>query len=700
MLELFGFLFNEQILQNKIRDKLITLFDYNYIDKEIIQGLIRKKETLTDLIKFLEQKVKITQESLNIETKKTKKDLPLIKNFSYSKSVNKLRKKKLTIQEPFNLSVNKPRLLKEPMHISNTIKALPIPKNLKSISLEKLENDRNKRLKILKQNIQERDEKDSKLFKLETENIKNNIDKIRNLEEQKLLKDLKFNMIFTKPMKDFDKYKADVKYNEAAILKEEFILNKKNKEEEKELNRLLIEKKDRKEFERWVNEMKVKDYIEKMEKIDKRKIELILNREIATNFYNLKKNKNMRIYSEQKTLEKMNLEKIKENKEEDIKDKKNVVEQIKKEEMQAILKKLNRIQNNRNLYRKRKKELDELNLINSEEIKINRNKRNDIISQIRILERIPKKRETGFDPTETPGYGLLGEMSLAELRERLALQKKMTMDELISKKELNKLKMKQRADEIYNKALTIQENRNRLKEKKEIERKLKKEQKDNMNKKYEIERENNIIKYKKKIEEKKKKMELEDQQFQNKIREINLQLQFKNVGKGEIEFNNNKNNEIGLERKYNYIQNKALENKLEEEKIIWEKIKNKFKNAKDINDYYKNIIQNYNKKFIDASLISKMINEEDNKYMKAVVDRERILKKYQKEDYKEKNKLSELLSLNILKNKKVSKSVVVKNKYYNTFDNERNLKIAVDSDEEEINYIKNKLQTENKLDEK
>ena len=700
MLELLNFLFNEHILKNKIRDKLITLFDYNYIDKDIFQGLIRKKEKLSDLIKFLEQKVKITQESLNIETKKTKKDLPLIKNFSNSNSVNKLRKKKLTIQEPFNLSVNKPRLLKEPMHISNTIKALPVPKNLKSISLEKLENDRNKRLKILKQNILERVEKDSKLFKLETEHIQNNIDKIKNLEEQKLLKDLKFNMIFTKPLKDFDKYKADVKYNETAILKEEYILDKKNKEEEKELNRLLIEKKDRKEFDRWVNEMKVKDYIEKMEKIDKRKIELILNKEIATNYYNLKKNKNMRKYTEQKAIEKMNLDKIKENKEDDIKDKRNIVEQIKKEEMQAILKKLNYIQKKRYLYRQRKKELDELNLINSEEIKINRNKRNDMISQIRILERIPKKRETGFDPTETPGYGLLGEMSLAELRERLALQKKMTMDELISKKELNKLKMKQRADEIYNKALTIQENRNRLKEKKEIERKYKKEQKDNMNKKYEIERENNIIKYKKKIEEKKKKMEIEDQQFQNKIREINLQLQFKNVGKGEIEFKNNQNNEIGLERKYNYLQNKVLEDKLEEEKIIWEKIKNKFNNAKDINEHYKNIIQNYNKKFIDASLISKMINEEDNKYMKAVVDREKILRKYQKEDYKEKNKLSELLSLNILKNKKVSKSVVVKNKNYNTFDNERNLKIAVDSDEEEINYIKNKLQTENKLDEK
>ena len=596
--------------------------------------------------------------------------------------------------------MNKPRILKEPLHISNTIKALPIPKNLKSISLEKIEKERNKRLNFLKQNIIERTEKDRKMLKLETENIQNNIDKIRNLEEQKLKKELKFNKVFTNPMKDFDKYKADVKYNEAAILKEEYLLDKKNKEEENELNRILIEKKDRKEFDRWVNEMKIKDDIERLEKIDKRKIELMLNREISSNYYNIKKNKNNKIYTEQKNIEKMNSEKIKEDKEDEIKDKKNVVEKIKKEEMDAILKKIKLIQKNKNIYRNRKKELEELNLINSEEIKMNINKRNDMISQIRTLERIPKKRETGFDPTETPGYGLLGEMSLAELRERLELQKKMAMDELISKKEENKLRMKQRADEIYNKALMIQENRNRLRDKKEMERKYRKEQKENMNEKYKIERENNIIKFKKELQEKRKKMEIEDQQFSNKIRELKLNLQFQNVGKDEIEFQHNKNNEIGLERKYNYIQDKTLENKLAEEKINWENIKIRFNNAKDQNNYYKDIIQKYNEKFKNSSLIRKMINDEDNKYMKAVVDREKVLKKYQKEDYKEKNKFSELLYLNILKNRKVNKSVVVKNKYLNTLGNEKNMKIAVDNEEEEVNYIKNKLETENKLDEK
>ena len=473
---------------------------------------------MKDIINYFKEKVKSNKTD---ETKETKKDLPLLKSFSNSKSANKILTKKITIPTPFNLSLNKPKIIKEPIQISNEIKGLPIPKNLKSNSLKSIEDERIKRINSLKKNIIERTEKDRRALTLETEHRPNNIDKVRKLVENNIKKNLKFNQKFAKPMKDFNKYKADVKYNEAAILKEEYLIDKRNKEEEKELNKILIEKKDSKEFDRWVTEMNIKDDIERLEKIDKRKMELMLNREISSNYYNLRKNRNMEKYSEQKMIGKMNMKKINEEKKEDIKDKKNIVEKIKKEEENAILKKLKMIQDNKSLYQKRKKEFDELNILNSEEMKIQKEKRDNIVNQIRTLEKIPKKREIGFDPTETPGYGLLGEMSLVELRERLSLQKRMTEDELNCKKEKNKLRIMQRADEIYNKALIIQENRNKLRERKEKERKYKKEQNEIINEKYKIERENNIIKCKKEIEEKKRKMKKEDQDFLKKIREIN-----------------------------------------------------------------------------------------------------------------------------------------------------------------------------------
>ena len=684
-------------MKDTIREKWITLYDYNYIDNEIIQGLLIKKEKLTDIINFIKKKIIINQEEINKLLEK-KQDLPVVKSFSNSKSANKIFNKKLTIPAPFNLSTNKPKLLQEPIHISNTFKALKIPKNLKNISLEKIEKERMERINSLKESIKERTEKDRRSLTIETEKKPNNIEKIRKIVENNISKNLKFNQKFSNPKINFDKIKADVKYNETAIIKEEYMIEKKNKEEEEELNKILIEKKDRKDFDRWVTEMKIKDDIERKEKIDKRKLELIFNREISSNYYNLRRNKNTEIYSELKMIENLNNNKIKEEKEEDLKNKKNTAEKLKQEEENAILKKIKIIQDNKNLYQKRKKEFNELNLLTSKEKALMKEKRDNKINQIRTLERIPKKREKGFDPTETPGYGLLVEMSLAELRERLALQRKMTADEIISKKEENKLRMMQRADDLFNKALMIQENRNKLRNMKEKERKYKKEQKELLDEKYRIERDNNLLKCKKEIEDKKNKMRKEDENFLKKIREIKLNLQFKSVGKEQVEYKHNENNELGLERKYNNIQNKLLEDKLAQEKINWENIKTRFNNAKNQNQNYNNIIQNYNNKLINSSVIKNMLNDEEQKYIKALCDKERILKKFQKEDYKERNKLSEILYLNILKNKKVSKSVVVKKKILNTNENNRNINIKEENEPEEENYIRNKLKTENNLD--
>jgi hypothetical protein len=52
-------------------------------------------------------------------------------------------------------------------------------------------------------------------------------------------------------------------------------------------------------------------------------------------------------------------------------------------------------------------------------------KRTELIRQIRELEKIPIQRTKGFDPTEASGLGLMDEMSIAELRERLEYQKRM-----------------------------------------------------------------------------------------------------------------------------------------------------------------------------------------------------------------------------------------------------------------------------------
>lgn len=72
-----------------------------------------------------------------------------------------------------------------------------------------------------------------------------------------------------------------------------------------------------------------------------------------------------------------------------------------------------------------------------EEDAIEQQKREELIRQIRELEKIPIVRTKGFDPTETGGHGILEEMSIAELRERIEFNKREREIETNMKREEN-----------------------------------------------------------------------------------------------------------------------------------------------------------------------------------------------------------------------------------------------------------------------
>ena len=734
MNELFTYLFDENVLKNKLREKWIKLYDFNFVDKDIIGGLLTTKKNISDLLTFIYNKA--TASNLPVEEKekekesagpsptsvaqsttlKTKTKTEDSKNQKTGVEVSKIKSaKKVTIPVPFNLSENKPRILQEPMAISNEIKIKPLPlANYKKTSLKDIEDKRKEHLQIIKKNIMERNEK-SKGFDLETDKRPTNLEKIKEEVENKIKSTLQFDNKYMNPIKDFSKCEADVKYNEAAIIREEYLIDKKNKEEEAALNKILIEKKDSKEFERWQSEMKIKDDIIKMQEIEKRKLELELNREVASTYMQRRIQKNQLKAAEHKKQEMINMKKKEEEKKEDIKQKKEVIKEIKKEQENVAKQKILKKKENQELYKNRKKEFNELNLIAQEEKKIYLERRDDLIRQIRELEKLPIKRTTGFDPTETPGYGLLEEMSLVELRERLALQKKMHADEIRAKKEENKLKMQERADELVNKAQIIQENRDRLRNMKEIERKAKKDAALAQKQRIKEQREKSLFLVKQKIENKKQKLKKEDEIFQKKIREIKLQRQFLQLGRDAVEFKQFKQIEDGIERKINDRQNQDLIDQLATEKIKWADVTIRHTDAKKVNKDMKDMVNNYNKAYALSSTLDQMVNDEDKMYKKAVYDRERALNKYLQDDIKEKNKFcfemqqKTMKKNNIKKNKsygtnitnKRTENLISNEKLNNTekinFNTNEENKVNEGSDEEEKNEIQNKIENENIL---
>ena len=728
MNELFTYLFDENVLKNKLREKWIKLYDFNFVDKEIIGGLLTTKKNISDLLTFIYNKA--TASNLTVEQKeeeeqkeeqipgalsiapsttlKTKTKIEEKKGEKMEKETAKTKSfKKVTIPVPFNLSENKPRILQEPMAISNQIKIKPLPlADYKKTSLKEIEEKRKEQLEIIKKNIIEKNKK-AKGFDLQTDKRPMNFDRIKEEVENKIQSTLQFDNKYMNPPKDFSKYEADVKYNEAAIIREEYLIDKKNKEEEAALNKILIEKKDSKEFERWQSEMKIKDDIIKMQEIEKRKLELELNREVASTYMQRRIQKNQLKAAEHKKQEIINMKKKAEEKAEDIKQKKQVIKEIKKEQENVAKQKIQKKKENQELYKNRKKEFNELNLIAKEERKIYLERRDDLIRQIRELEKLPIKRTTGFDPTETPGYGLLEEMSLVELRERLALQKRMHADEIKSKKEENKLRMQERADEIVNKAQIIQENRDRLRNMKEIERKAKKDAILAEKERIKAAREKSLFEVKQKIENKKQKLKKEDEIFQKKIREIKLQRQFLQLGRDAVEFKQFKQIEDGVERKINDRQNQDLIDQLALEKIKWVDVKIRHTDAKKINKNMKEMINNYNNAYELSGTLNQMIGDEDKMYKKAVYDRERALNKYLQDDIKEKNKFCfEMQQKTMKKNKSHginNRRLSAKNneKMNNTekinLNNEEEKKVNEGSDEEEKNEIQNKIDNENTL---
>ena len=298
MNEFFTFLFDEDILREKLRPEWIKLYDFNYIDKEVIGNLLKNKIKINKILEHIKEKATgySNEGTKNVKTDSdsnlNKTQFPDIIKTSCSKKIKKENKtmqraqsqKRITIPKPFKLTENKPRILKEPKELNNNFSMKPFPINdYNKTSLNEIEEKRKNRLELIKKDIIQK-YNNCKPFVFESEKRPTNIEKIREEVTQKLENSLQFNKKYCNPPKDFSKISGDVNYNQTAILREDYLIEKKRKEEEENLKRILIEKTDSKDHMKWIKEMKLKDDIEKLEEIQIRKRELILNREVATTY--------------------------------------------------------------------------------------------------------------------------------------------------------------------------------------------------------------------------------------------------------------------------------------------------------------------------------------------------------------------------------------------------------------------------------
>ncbi|CAD8195383.1 unnamed protein product [Paramecium pentaurelia] len=572
---LLQFLFDIDKIQTHLKPLWIEIYDPQYIQETVIGGLEQHFPMMKDLLSSLSSRA-------------TGKQSELVEEEERPQSATK---KQPTKTIPFKLSETKKKPEPPPPPKPEQYKSKPVPNYLNKRTLSQVEEENKQRLEQSKKKVQDT-YKEAKQFEFKTEQRPTNYEIVKKEVEDTLNKQLQFNMKYAKPVPT-ELEAAEIKLNAAAILREEMLLKKKQDIEKERVKNLEVNLRDSGEFEEWKKQQDEIEQIAKMEHQQQKKIEMELAREAAMRAQEEKFKEN-RILAEK--MKEEAIERLKERQElqqEQVEYKKQLIEQIIEAEKKVHIQVEKVQERNKQMAEDQKLEMArklELKRQEDEQIRI---KREELIKQIRELERQPIKRTKGYDPTETMGYGLLEEMSLAELRDRLEVVKA----ERKAEEEEKRKEIVQSKDEylssMQKKVLEIKAHRRAETQQKNMEReakKLKKQKEEELRKKI---REEQLIEVQNKISQKKQIKSAEEQRIAAEVRETKLRQQYMNANKAMVEMKAWKSQQDGLEREIKNRQNEKLivqegieSVNLKERKILAEQAKRLVKTKVDFNQAY------------------------------------------------------------------------------------------------------------------
>ncbi|NXN86729.1 CFA99 protein, partial [Bombycilla garrulus] len=214
-----------------------------------------------------------------------------------------------------------------------------------------------------------------------------------------------------------------IKLNTAAILREGALYQRKLEEELKRIENLQQGAGDPSEFLEWQKQMRGKDLEEQLAEIECRRLQGKLSYEEAVLAHQnvIQENKKKADLLREEKAELMHL--YAEKRLQEQKEMKELVEQVMEGHKNVKQAKAKVQEYKQQIVQQVCEESGELLRQALEEKEDQNRKRYELIQQIRAIESTSSMRHKFIDLTETGGHGLFGEMSIVELRERLALLK-------------------------------------------------------------------------------------------------------------------------------------------------------------------------------------------------------------------------------------------------------------------------------------
>ncbi|KRX04389.1 hypothetical protein PPERSA_05650 [Pseudocohnilembus persalinus] len=647
----FEFLFDIDLVIELVKPKWIEVYDENYIDNDIIGKLEERLPKIAELLSSLSQKatgkksdlVNTLESTLDVEVKQT---------------IKQPEKKQPTEQKPFNLTKPKPKMLPEPILIPKKLEKKVVNIDYNKTSLEEIQRQKQMRKKQIEEQTKSKYQEEEE-FKLKTKERPSNYEKLVKEHEEKFKKEHQYVQTYHRPVPDFSE-PSDVKLNVAAILREEKKLKEQEEKERKRLNDLEWNLRDSTEFENWKIEKKHEDKIKELEQQQRTKIEMALAREAAMMAYEQNIKENQLTVQEMKAQSEKFANEIAEKKKEEIVRKNQIKESVMATKDNATIKRQEIVEKNKKAHDEYLEEREKVLILMKQEQEKEKAKRDELIRQIKELERQPRKRTSGYDPTETMGYGLLEEMSMVQLRERLEEVKEQRALKEEEIRQQNRNNRDNYLSSIQKKVDAIQENRKNLAQKKNEERLEKKRKQEEEKKRLQEIKEKQLLEVHQKIKGKKTQKKMEEEQLAKDLREIKLKRQYMNASAALVEEQAWQNLQQGAEREIREKQVNALIDqeriesiKYKERKILAETAKRTVKQKQEWNNEYD---KKYEKAQKENEILFRQIRDDKRALVTSIKEFEQAHNQNMVERDTFKYKMSEMSLTNAKKTQELKKS--------------------------------------------
>ncbi|XP_062069681.1 cilia- and flagella-associated protein 99 [Lepus europaeus] len=393
MRKFLGFFFNPVNLCSWIKDEWSLIYETNYVKENWIDPLMRWQPKVQELISQLEG-VSACQ-------------VPLLKS-----------KAKATEPKEFNLTAPRPRAIPMPEPVPSLAKMKAVPRSTYQVPKEQ------QQLEMIKRDNRRRAEE--LLLKANVEELRCAMPRARGEKPaQECKKQLQPQIpprIRKTPKLTF--YRPDnvpVKLNTAAILREGALYQRQVERELQRVGQLVDGAGDVSEFLEWQKQMLAKDREEQLAADECRRLRGKLSQQEAVLARHSHVQENRQKANQKKEETAALMRQCAQRRLQEERSVRERVEQVVEAQKNVKAAQAKLVQDRRQIVQEVMEESRELLQRTAEAAREEQRRRWELTSQLRALETQPTRKGKLVDLTQIPGYGLEGEMSVVELRERLAL---------------------------------------------------------------------------------------------------------------------------------------------------------------------------------------------------------------------------------------------------------------------------------------